>query len=119
MPIPDYYFLNKLAALEVLLILDKKSLIAVKKVLNSIILLVFLRNDRITIKAIGVGNVVSMDELDCISSPNQTETTKDFSTLPDIKNQLVDVACDIPVGKMSALYVTYGTSCEFSHIHSH
>ena len=58
------------------------------------------RNDRITIKAIGVGNVVSMEELDCISSPNQTETTKDFSTLPDIKNQLVDVACDIPVGKI-------------------
>ncbi len=52
--------------------------------------------------AIGVGDEVNHDELRCIASgPELVVNTTDFTTLPQLQESLVSVACDIPVREYS------------------
>ena len=59
------------------------------------------RNQRITVLSIAVGSEVNYTEINCIaSSPALVVNTTDFTTLPEIKEYLLTVVCDIPVGKI-------------------
>ena len=59
-----------------------------------------LRNQGITILSIGVGSKVNYTEVKCIASNEDlVVNTTDFTSLPQIQDLLIAVACDIPVGK--------------------
>ena len=62
------------------------------------------RNQGITVLSIAVGDKVNYTEINCIaSSPALVVNTTDFTTLPQVQQYLVSVACDIPVGKIMQL----------------